>query len=104
MKKFIYNLSRFAMMFAVVAMVACNNDPVTNDPEPKPEPKPEPEPTPELEFKMEAELVKVGTSTAELKLTTLNIGQYAYSVDEAGANNHPGSPCQGSRRRQPTEG
>lgn len=92
MKKFIYNLSRFAMMFAVVAMVACNNDPVTNDPEPKPEPKPEPEPTPELEFKMEAELVKAGTSTAELKLTTLNIGQYAYSVDEAGANNQELTP------------
>ena len=86
MKKFIFALSRFAMMFAVVAMVACGNDPVNTDPEPKPEPKPEPEPTPELEFKMEASLVSAGTSTAEIKLTTLNIGQYSYSVDAAGAN------------------
>ena len=84
MKKFIFALSRFAMMFAVVAMVACGNDPVNTDPEPKPEP--EPTPTPTLEFKMEASLVSAGTSTAEIKLTTLNIGQYSYSVDAAGAN------------------
>ena len=76
MKKLFLTLSRIAMMFAVVAMVACSNDgPVNNGPEPTPEP--EPEPKPELEFKMEAALVSAGTSTAEIKLTTLNIGQYA---------------------------
>lgn len=85
MKKLFLTLSRIAMMFAVVAMVACSNDgPVNNGPEPTPEP--EPEPKPELEFKMEAALVSAGTSTAEIKLTTLNIGQYAYSVDVAGSN------------------
>ena len=84
MKKLFLTLSRIAMMFAVVAMVACVNNAVNTDPEPTPEP--EPEPKPELEFKMEAALVSAGTSTAEIKLTTLNIGQYAYSVDVAGSN------------------
>lgn len=84
MKKLFLTLSRIAMMFAVIAMVACNDAPVNNGPEPTPEP--EPEPKPELEFKMEAELIKAGTSTAEIKLTTLNIGQYAYSVDVVGSN------------------
>lgn len=85
MKKFIFALSRFAMLVAAIAMIACGESNGVND-DPTPEPEPEPTPTPELEVKMEASLVKTGTSTAELKLTTLNIGQYAYSVDVAGAN------------------
>ena len=83
MKKFNFILSRLAMVFATIAMVACvDPDPL---PDPEPDPTPTPTPTPELEVKMEASLISVGTSTAEIKLTTLNIGQYAYSVDEAGA-------------------
>lgn len=84
MKKFTFILSRLVMVFAAIAMVACNND--TTDPNPDPDPTPTPTPTPELEVKMEAVLVSAGTSTAEIKLTTLNIGQYAYSVDVAGSN------------------
>ena len=84
MKKFTFILSRLVMVFAAIAMVACNND--TTDPNPNPDPTPPPTPTPELEVKMEAVLVSAGTSTAEIKLTTLNIGQYAYSVDVAGSN------------------
>ena len=84
MKKFTFMLSRLVMVFAAIAMVACNND--TTDPNPDPDPTPTPTPTPELEVKMEAVLVSAGTSTAEIKLTTLNIGQYAYSVDVAGSN------------------
>ena len=84
MKKFTFMLSRLVMVFAAIAMVACNND--TTDPNPNPDPTPTPTPTPELEVKMEAVLVSAGTSTAEIKLTTLNIGQYAYSVDVAGSN------------------
>lgn len=79
MKKFTFILSRLVMVFAAIAMVACNND--TTDPNPDPDPTPTPTPTPELEVKMEAVLVSAGTSTAEIKLTTLNIGQYAYSVE-----------------------
>lgn len=84
MKKFTFILSRLVMVFAAIAMVACNND--TTDPNQNPDPTPTPTPTPELEVKMEAVLVSAGTSTAEIKLTTLNIGQYAYSVDVAGSN------------------
>ena len=85
MKKFIFALSRFAMLVAAIAMVACGGDQGVTD-DPTPDPEPEPTPTPELEYKMEATLISAGTSTAEIKLTTLNIGQYAFSVDAAGAN------------------
>ena len=85
MKKFIFALSRFAMLVAAIAMVACGEDQGVNN-DPNPDPKPDPKPTPALEVKMEAEFVSAGTSTAEIKLTTLNIGQYSYSVDVAGSN------------------
>ena len=80
MKKFYWILSRFAMIVSLVAMVACVDNNQTDNGEGD-EPEPTPTPTPTLEFKLEAELVKTGTSTAEIKLTTLNMAQYAYVFD-----------------------
>lgn len=79
------------MFFVATTMVACgNSEGVEDEPNEKPEPKPEPEPEPEpLTFKFEAELVSASTSSAEVKLTTENIAQYAYVVETADANIAP---------------
>lgn len=81
MKKFTYFLSHVALFATVAMMVACGNDPVTNEPDPTPKPEPEPEPPVELTVSMVAELVEAGTTTAQIKLTTENIQIWSYSVE-----------------------
>ena len=96
MKKITLILSRLMVILAAVAFIACEGDKNEMDnkdpnPEEKPDPKPEPDPTPdpELTFKFAAELVKVGSSTAQIKLTTENIAQYAYVLETADTNLSP---------------
>ena len=96
MKKFTLIMSRLLTVFAAVALVACGqtNEEIDNkdpnpDEKPDPKPEPEPEPDPELTFKFAAELVKAGSSTAQIKLTTENIAQYAYVVETADTNLTP---------------
>ena len=79
-------MSRLLTVFAAVALVACGQ---TNEELDNKDPEPEPEPDPELTFKFAAELVKAGSSTAQIKLTTENIAQYAYVVETADTNLTP---------------
>ena len=91
MKKITLILSRLMVILAAVAFIACvgdknevdNTDP---NPEEKPDPTPDEKPDPELTFKFEAEFVKAGSSTAQIKLTTENIAQYAYVVETSDTN------------------
>ena len=88
MKKINLILSRLALVFAMAFMVACGGDPIKEDPTPTPDPtpEPEPEPTPELVVELSAELISAGSSSAEIKLTTKNLKEYAYIVGEKDAD------------------
>ena len=86
MKKFLLSLSRAALTFAAIAMVACSPDSGTENNDPTPDPDPNPDPTPELEFKLEASLVTSDATSAQIKLTTKNIAQYAYLTETKDAD------------------
>lgn len=77
---------RIMTILAVAAFaLACESDKDVT-PTPTPEPEPEPEPEPVKEYVMTAELVSVGTSTADLSLTTKNITKYGYLVESKDAD------------------
>lgn len=84
MKKFLYILLHCAVIFAVGAMVACEDAPVNN--EEKPNDKPEPEPTPEVVAELSAEISKVSTSSATAKVTTKNLASVAYLLETKDAD------------------
>ena len=88
MKKINLILSRLALVFAMAFMVACGGDPIKEDPTPTPDPEPDPtpDPTPELVVELSAELISAGSSSAQIKLTTKNLKEYAYVVGEKDAD------------------
>ena len=84
MKKFLYNLLHCAVIFAVGAMVACEDAPINN--EDNPNDKPEPEPTPEVVAELSAEISKVSTSSATVKVTTKGLASIAYLLETKDAD------------------
>ena len=88
MKKINLILSRLAIVLAMAFMVACGGDPIKEDPTPTPDPEPDPtpDPTPELVVELSAELISAGSSSAQIKLTTKNLKEYAYLVGEKDAD------------------